>query len=699
MTCNEAENLLKTALRDQAAQFRDGQWEAIDALVNQRKKMLVVQRTGWGKSSVYFISTRLLRDRGQGPTIIVSPLLALMRNQIDSAARLGIRAVTINSTNKDQWEQAKRRILADQVDCLLISPERLANDGFIEEILQPIADRIGLLVIDEAHCISDWGHDFRPDYRRIGNILRFLPANTPVLGTTATANNRVIKDILDQFGDITIQRGTLVRESLALQNLRLPNQASRLAWLVEKIPTLPDTGIVYTLTQRDTDQVADWLNANGIRAAAYYSGVKHSRFPDSDDYRQHLEDRLLNNDLKVLVATTALGMGYDKPDLGFVVHYQAPGSIVAYYQQVGRAGRAIDYSLGILMSGTEDEDIHGFFRRSAFPSTGQVRHILGILERFDGLGVRDLEEHSNLANGQIEKILKYLSVESPAPLIKIGSKWHRTAVSFQLDEERIARLTQLREQEWGEVNAYLDESGCLMTFLRRALDDPQDEDCGKCANCLSREIVPAVVDAELVHRAATFIRHAEFSIEARKQVAKGAFEQYHFPTNLPPAWLAEEGRVLSRWRDGGWGQLAAEGKESGHFDESLVRAMAEMIMQRWRPTPAPVCVCCVPSLGHPTLVPDFARRLAAELGIPFVDIVSKVRENQPQKYQNNRFHQCHNLDGVFAVAEVVPGGPLLLIDDMIDSGWTLTVIAALLRRAGSGPVYPVAISSTANKEA
>lgn len=699
MKCNEAEKLLKAALSDQAAQFRDGQWEAIDALVNQRKKMLVVQRTGWGKSSVYFISTRILRDRGKGPTIIVSPLLALMRNQTESAAKLGIRAVTINSTNTHEWEQAKRMVLADQVDCLLISPERLANDGFIDEILQPIADRIALMVIDEAHCISDWGHDFRPDYRRIVNILRFLPVNTPVLGTTATANNRVVKDILGQFGDITIQRGTLVRESLALQNLRLPDQASRLAWLTEKIPALPGTGIVYTLTQRDTDQVADWLNANGIRAAAYYSGVMHPHFTDSDEYRQHLEDRLLKNDLKVLVATTALGMGYDKPDLDFVVHYQAPGSIVGYYQQVGRAGRAIDYSLGILMSGKEDEDIHEFFRRSAFPSAGQVRHILGRLEQLDGLSARELEEHSNLSHGQIEKILKYLSVENPAPLIKIGSKWHRTAVAYQLDEERIARLTQLREQEWGEVNEYLGETGCLMAFLRRALDDPQHEDCGKCANCLGHEIVPVTVNSELVHRAATFVRHAEFSIEPRKQVAKGAFELYGFPTNLPPAWLAEEGRVLSRWQDGGWGQLVAEGKENGHFDDALVGAMVEMIAQRWQPTPAPAWVCCVPSLGHPTLVPDFARRLANALDIPFIDVVSKVRENQPQKYQNNRFHQCRNLDGVFAVAEGVPHGPVLLVDDMIDSGWTLTVIAALLRRAGSGPVYPVAISSTAKKEA
>ena len=486
MKRNDAEILLRAALNDVSAQFRDGQWEAIDALVNQHEKLLVVQRTGWGKSSVYFISTRILRDRGQGPTIIVSPLLALMRNQIEAAERLGIRAVTINSTNAAQWKQAKQSVLDGKVDCLLISPERLANDGFIEEVLQPIADRIGMMVIDEAHCISDWGHDFRPDYRRIVNILRFLPANTPVLGTTATANDRVLRDIVGQLGNINIQRGPLVRDSLSLQTLRLPDQATRLAWLAEKIPNLRGTGIVYTLTQRDADQVADWLNENNISSAAYHSDVRHPDFADSNGYRQHLEDSLLRNDLKVLVATNSLGMGYDKPDLGFVIHYQAPGSIVAYYQQVGRAGRAIDYSIGMLLSGKEDEDIHQFFRRSAFPTAEQVREILDTLAEFDGLTTRQLEEYSNLASSQIEKVLKHLSVENPAPLIKIGTQWRRTAVHYSLDEERVERLTRLRLQEWEQVKEYLVEAGCLMAFLRQALDDSGFEDCGKCANCLGQ---------------------------------------------------------------------------------------------------------------------------------------------------------------------------------------------------------------------
>lgn len=696
MQRNDAEKLLKVAINNGAAAFRDGQWEAIDALVNHRKKLLVVQRTGWGKSSVYFISTRILRDRGQGPTIIISPLLALMRNQIDAARRLGINAVTINSTNTHEWENARRDVQANRVDCLLISPERLANDGFMESFLQPIADRIGLMVIDEAHCISDWGHDFRPDYRRIVNILRFLPANTPVLGTTATANTRVVDDIQAQFGNINIIRGALTRDSLALQNLIMPDQASRLAWLAQTIPTLAGTGIVYALTQRDSEQVARWLRANGIDAASYHSDVAHPDFGNSDQYRQHLEDELLANKLKVLVATTALGMGYDKPDLGFVIHYQAPSSIVAYYQQVGRAGRAIDYSLGLLMSGEEDEKIHAFFRRAAFPPAGQVNHLLSVLAKSNGLTIRELEEHSNLSHGQIEKILKLLSVESPAPLIKHQSKWLRTPIHYELDQNRVNRLTELREHEWQQVLAYLNEPRCLMAFLRHALDDAENDACGKCVRCLERELVSSKVDGRLVHQAATFIRHAELPIKPKKQIAKGGFEHYGFPTNLPLNIQAAEGRVLSQWRDGGWGELAANGKELGHFDDALVSAMAEMIQSRWQPNPKPTWLCCVPSLGHPTLVPHFAQRLANALGAPFVNCVIKVRQNEPQKWQNNRFHQCRNLDGVFAVNAHIPPGPVLLVDDMIDSGWTMTVIAALLKQAGSEHVYPLAISSTAS---
>lgn len=700
MNRQEAEKLLKTAIGQPEASFREGQWEAIDALVNHNQKLLVVQRTGWGKSSVYFISTKIFRDRGQGPTIIVSPLLALMRNQIESAARLGIKAVTMNSTNTEDWERVTQDIRANKVDCLLISPERLANDKFVETVLRPISDRIALIVVDEAHCISDWGHDFRPDYRRIINILRQLPANTPVLGTTATANNRVVEDIENQLGDIQIQRGELGRDSLSLQNIRLPDQASRLAWLAQVIPKLDGTGIVYALTTRDAEQVASWLVQNDINARAYHGRVTHQDFTtpegnlDSNAYRQHLEDLLLNNQIDVLVATTALGMGYDKPDLSFVIHYQSPGSIVGYYQQVGRAGRGIDSAVGVLLSGREDAEIHEYFRSSAFPSLEQVNEILDVLALVDGLNIRQLEERTNLRYGKIEKVLKLLSVENPAAVVKEGSLWKRTAVQFRFDQDRIDHLTQQRELEWLQVIDYQNSDTCLMQYLRQALDDERAAPCDRCAVCLEQEIWSSEINPMIVHEAAIFVRHAEMPIKPNVQVASGAFVEESFRGNLPLALRAQEGRVLSRWGDAGWGKMVRDGKRDNHFRDELVDAMAEMIQERWELEDHPTWLCCVPSLNRPELMSSFARRLAAKLGLEFVNAVLKIKNNQQQKFQQNRFHQCRNLDGAFEINKPLPDGPCLFVDDIVDSGWTFTVIAAKLLQAGSGKVYPVALAST-----
>ena len=689
----ESLTLLRTAVNDQDAEFRAGQWEAIDALVNRRERLLVVERTGWGKSAVYFIATRILRDRGRGLTLIVSPLLALMRNQIEAAERIGIRAVTINSSNRDSWSELRQTIHNDGADALLISPERLANDEFVENVLLPVADRIGLLVVDEAHCISDWGHDFRPDYRRLVNVLQRMPANIPILGTTATANNRVVRDVRAQLGDIGIQRGSLMRDTLSLQNMRLPSQAARLAWLAEHINALPGTGIIYTLTRRDAEQVAAWLIERGVTARAYFSGVTSDGFADSDAYRQHLEDQLLRNQIKALVATTALGMGYDKPDLGFVVHYQAPGSIVAYYQQVGRAGRAIDHAVGILMSGHEDNAIHEYFRQSAFPSESWVEQILDVLEDSDGLPIRQLEKAVNLRHGQLEQALKFLSVENPAPVIKNGPLWQRTPVSYYMDHERIRHLTGQRTIEWQEMQGYLEADGCLMQFLAMALDDENPQPCGRCASCLGRPVVEPFFGRAQAVSAARFLRQSEIDLKCKRQVPGKAFIEYDLGGNLAQELRAETGRILSRWGDAGWGQIVADDKHGGHFREALIEAVAEMVQDRWQPDPPPEWVTCVPSRTHRTLVPDFAQRLATALRLPFMPIVTKTRHNEPQKTQQNRFHQCRNLDGAFQIDGSVPQGAVLLLDDIVDSGWTMTVIAALLRQAGSGPVWPVALAT------
>jgi ATP-dependent DNA helicase RecQ len=550
-------------------------------------------------------------------------------------------------------------------------------------------------VVDEAHCISDWGHDFRPDYRRIVNILRQMPPNMPVLGTTATANNRVMDDVREQLGDIEIQRGPLRRDSLALQTLVLPNQASRLAWLAEQLPTLPGTGIIYVLTKRDARLVCHWLGRHGVEALPYYSGVKHDDFATDHDYRQHLEDLLLNNRVKALVATSALGMGYDKPDLGFVIHFQAPDSVVSYYQQVGRAGRGIDSALGILLSGSEDEEIHAYFRRSAFPRESDVKQVLALLDLHDGLSIPQLQSKINLSDSQLKAMLKFLSVESPSPIIKDGPKWKRLPVRYRMDHDRIAHLTGQREVEWAEVQRYLGTTDCLMAYLANALDDTDADDCGRCANCQGAPLVLTDVSHDLAVQAAEFLRHAEMPIAPRKKFSQHGLPGYGLRGMIPSHLQVAEGRVLSRWGDAGWGHLVAEGKHAGRFSDDLIAALVAMIQERWNPDPAPQWVTCVTSLRHPTLVPDAAQRLASALGLDFVDVVRKVKNNEPQKTRNNSDQQCANLDLAFEVEQAaVRHGPVLLLDDIVDSRWTFTVVGVLLRQAGAGIVYPVALANT-----
>ena len=699
---SEAERLLKAALNDPNATFHPGQWEAISALAHENRKLLLVQRTGWGKSAVYFITTRILRDRGMGPTVILSPLKALMRNQVVGAQRLGIRAESVNSSNPDDWYAIKRRIFSDEIDSLLISPERLANEKFVEEWLRPIAGRIGLLVVDEAHCISDWGHDFRPDYRRLVEMLKRLPRNMPVLGTTATANDRVIEDVQGQLGNVEVIRGTLERKSLSLYTLRLSDQAARLAWLAQHIPKLPGTGIVYVLTKNDAQTVADWLEQRGVSARDYYNGVNHDDFSDSDQYRLHLEDLLSRNKVKVLVATVALGMGYDKPDLGFVIHYQSPGSVIAYYQQVGRAGRAINRAFGVLLGGEEDYKIHDYFWRNAFPDEDDVQEILLVLERSDGLSVRELQSKLNMHQNQIKKVLKLLSVENPSPVSEQESRWFRNPVPYQMDFARIARINRQRRSEWQEIQEYIDSKTCLMACLRDSLDEPAVEDCGRCAICLGRPLRADSVDEYLKNEAARFLgHHNEMSVRPRLEVPRGAFIEYRFGGKLPQHLVAAEGRIFSRWNDRIWGSMVAADKSAGHFRDGLVEAVAEMYERRWQPTPAPQWVTCVPSLRHPELVPDFAERLANRLSLldlRFLNVIDKVTDTAPQKSMQNKFYQCRNLDGAFEIAGPVPNTPVLLIDDIIDSGLTMTILAALLRQAGSGPVFPLALASTSTGE-
>ncbi len=686
---------LKKALNNTHADFHSGQWESIEALL-QKKRIVVVQRTGWGKSMVYFLTTKLLREKGAGPTLLISPLLSLMRNQLQAAQNMGIQGRSINSTNYEDWESIKEELRRNEVDVLLISPERLAHEDFIQSVLAELAESIGLFVIDEAHCISDWGHDFRPDYRRIVRILQALPSNVPVLATTATANHRVIQDIQGQLGTaLTIQRGTLIRKSLHLQNIIMPNPAARMAWLAQNIPHLPSSGIVYTLTQRDANQVSLWLQTNGIHAKAYHANIASAT-------RETLEKELLANKVKVLVATVALGMGFDKPDLGFVIHFQRPASVVHYYQQVGRAGRAMDKAYGILLGGAEDDHIAQYFIEEAFPPQQHVINILNLLNQSEyGISMTQMQKRLNLRRKHIEKTVNFLTVESPSPIVKIGTQWHATAAaaSYTVNQDYIYSIINMRYNEQQQMQEYMQESQCLMTFLQKALDDPFTTICGKCHSCMKAGVLSTSADAILIQKAQLFLQRAHQPIFPHQTwPTKNIFTYYSFAGyTIEKELLAEEGKALSLWRDAGWGQKVAEGKYTHKsFPQELVFACVTMYKQ-WAPRPKPTWVTCVPSLNHPRLVHDFAAQLAQALELPFVPCVEKLHPNNEQKYMKNSYQQAKNLDGVFSVKPTCLPAPCLLVDDVVSSGWTFTVVSALLRQAGCKAVYPLALALNSPK--
>lgn len=660
------------------AQFRDDQLKAIEALVEGRNRVLVVQRTGWGKSAVYFVATRMLRDRGAGVTIIVSPLLALMRDQIQAASRLHLKAVTINSSNTDEWDRIEAQLLAGTVDLLLISPERLNNKDFRDRLLGPLTRNTGLMVVDEAHCISDWGHDFRPDYRRVRQILGYFPPGLPMLCTTATANERVIEDISDQLGpDLHVIRGGLDRKSLSLNSVRINTVVQRLAWLAQHIPRLTGSGIVYCLTVADTTRIADWLNANGITAAAYSGETEPER-------RLETEQQLKQNRLKVVAATSALGMGFDKPDLAFVIHFQSPDSPVAYYQQVGRAGRAVDHAEVVLLWSNRDEDIWQFFLDHSLPVQWHAEQVVNYLRRVaDWVGQRDIEEEVNIASTRLTGLLKVLDVEGA--IEKTGPKYRSTLKPWSFDTARIERVREARLAEHQAMRDYAGTSGCRMAFLRSVLNDSNVSECGRCDNCTGKRY-DATIDPATVARALAFIRKRPITIQPRKRWAG------HRSGMI--SHVIEPGRALCYLADPGWGDQFLAAKRGGqHVGDDLVEASATLV-EGWLPG-FDGTVVYVPSLDPArTLVPDFARRLAWLLDRPVSDCLVKIRANERQKLMENSAQQLRNVSGVFQIRGPVPDGPLLLVDDVADSRWTMTVLGDLLMAVGGGPVYPFAIAKT-----
>ncbi len=706
-----AEAVLRRLAGDHA-RLREDQWRAIEALVVDRRRVLCVQRTGWGKSAVYFVATALLRESGEhGPTVIVSPLLALMRNQVESAARAGIRARTINSANLDEWDDITAEIHAGSVDVLLISPERLNNPGFRDGVLPKLAATTGLLVVDEAHCVSDWGHDFRPDYRRLRTFLAGLAPGTPVLATTATANARVTQDVAEQLGtelaapaaarpDVLVLRGALDRESLRLGVVDLPSPAYRLAWLADHLDRLPGSGIIYTLTVAAAGETAEFLRARGWSVAAYTGQAE-----DAD--RRAAEQDLLDNKIKALVATSALGMGFDKPDLGFVVHLGAPPSPIAYYQQVGRAGRAVEHAEVLLLPGIEDAAIWRYFASLAFPPQEQVRAVLAALHPDRPISTQALEPIVDLRRARLELMLKVLDVDGAVRRVRGG--WLATGEPWVYDEARLRRVARARTAEQQAMREYAATSGCRMRYLRECLDDTGAHDCGRCDNCAG-PLFTAEVSTAALGVAQTFLGRPGVAIPPKKLWPTG-LDAVGVPLKgrIPPAEQALPGRAVGRLADLGWGGrlrgLVGPEAADGPVPDDVAAAVVE-VLKAWAhgddPWPRrPVGVVAVGSRTRPALVGSLAERIAAVGRLPLLGRVVPAGPSAGGGPRGNSAQRVRALHDAFALpdelADALTGlaGPVLLVDDLVDSGWTLTMVARLLRRAGAPDVLPLALAVAA----
>ncbi|WP_440102091.1 RecQ family ATP-dependent DNA helicase [Streptosporangium sp. H16] len=688
MLREEAEERLR-ALAGEHARLREDQWAAIKALVMDRRRVLVVQRTGWGKSAVYFIATALLRELGEGPTVIVSPLLALMRNQIAAAERAGITAVTVNSANPEEWEQVYNQVAEGEVDVLLVSPERLNNPDFRDHVLPELAESAGLIVVDEAHCISDWGHDFRPDYRRLRTLFEELTEGVPILATTATANARVTRDVAEQMGEETlVLRGALERDSLHLGVVRLRGAEQRLAWLARTLHELPGSGIVYTLTVAAAQEIAAYLREQGHEVIAYSGQTEQAE-------RLAAEQALLDNKIKALVATSALGMGYDKPDLGFVVHVGAPQSPVAYYQQVGRAGRGVERAEVILLPGAEDRDIWAYFASLAFPPEPVVRSVLAALEEGGVMSTAALENRVDLSRSRLETMLKVLDVDGAVRRVKGG--WESTGEPWGYDAPRYARVAAEREAEQRAMLEYLDTTGCREEFLRRRLDDDTASPCGRCDNCTGLHRSPEV-DEQAVRSAADRLQRPGVDVEARKQWPTGLAD---LKGRIRPELGAEPGRALGRLTDIGWGNrlrgLLADGAADGPVPDDVFAAVIK-VLSSWEWAQRPVGVVAVPSGSRPQLVRSLAERLAQVGRLSYLGDLG-YRSGPPGR-QFNSAQRVQAIRGTLAMPAALgpavagAGGPVLLVDDLVDTGWTMTLGAAMLRHAGAPAVLPLALAVT-----
>ena len=703
------------------AQFHPGQFEAIRALVAERRRVLVVQRTGWWKSAVYFLSALLQRRRGAGPALIISPLIALMRDQVAAARRAGVRAEAISSANPTEWRDIEEWLAADEIDVLLVSPERLVNPRFREEQLPRLVDRCGLLVIDEAHCISDWGHDFRPDYRRLRDLVAELGSDVPVLATTATANSRVVADVAEQLGtggadgEVLTLRGSLTRESLRLGSMSLADDRERLDYLVRHLDSFEGSGIIYALTVSAAEDLATLLDRPDRRVRAYTGRT-------DPEERAELEQALKDNEVKALAATSALGMGFDKPDLGFVIHLGAPSSPVAYYQQVGRAGRATERADVLLLPGKEDRAIWEYFATASMPTQESASQVLTALAEASGpLSTPALEARVDVRRSALELLLKVLAVDGAVQNVKGG--WVSTGAPLHYDAERYQTVARARREEQQAMLAYEALTGgpeqCRMVFLAEQLDDTTAVPCGRCDVCAGPWYPAPDAPASAAAgqdgddaRVAALLERVGVPVEPRASWPSGLDRLLGAGApkgRIPEGERAAEGRVIARMSDLGWAVPLREllrSDEDGNPVDAVVPerigARIVEVLKDWDWDQRPAAVVAVPSTTRPQLVGSLAAGIASIGRLEDLGALDLAPGAGPLRGGGNSAFRVADLWERFAVGaelqarlDALDGAPILLVDDVIDTRWTMAVAARLLRRAGSGQVLPLALAQQA----
>ncbi len=665
------------------ASFREGQYEAIEATLSH-KRTLVVQKTGWGKSLIYFVCSKILKAQNKGLTIIISPLLTLMENQIEQATQFNLKCEQLNSSTYERHEEILNGMANNQYDLIFATPETLCKTNIITS-LSSGSINIALIVVDEAHCISDWGHDFRLEYTKIKDIITTLPESTHILATTATANNIVINDINEQFGgDTFISRGSLTRKSLNIQTSVFNDDYEKYAFILQHIQSIPGTGIIYCLTKNDCESLSEFLNMHNISARPFYSGL-------NNDFNNETLSLFKENKIKAIVATIKLAMGFDKGDVSFVINYDIPKNITLCYQEIGRAGRNIDNAYIIILFSNRDIKINNFFIEQAFPTEEDSLDVYNCVKNNNGITKRAIQSLVNIQSGKINKSIDFL--EHDGFIYKDNNKYYTAPKTYFYNKEHYNAITKQRYEDLENMKNIINVKTCLSKYIVNKLDDTTAQNCGKCTNCRQKLLFSTNLNEQALREAHNFIDNKYIVIEPRKMWLDGQ-------SNKKIPLINEIGFALTKYNNSFYGDLVKQGKygDLKGFSDKLLNKVCDVIPKLFAKQKI-LYITAVPSKNS-TLVEDFTKQVAEKLHLKYIKILEKIT-NTHQKDQQNSSYQCSHARSSFKIIDNIQhphNYNIILLDDMKDSGWTLTVCGYLLREYGFEKVFPFALADSSNKD-